>query len=185
MPHDQYIPPQPPHVPYGAPPPEQQLVYESTPAAWPPAGERREWSQQPMRPGKQPKSPWLFAGVGTVIGLALGLVIGVVGVPAIASGVAALAPSPFDSAIEQCDLDKWREYAIVGDEGATLEVQTEGSDVYGLEADEFTCLLDALNVSDAVMSRLSNTRALDGRQEASWGDFTASWTYHPTMGSTC
>jgi hypothetical protein len=29
---------------------------------------------------------------------------------------------------------------------------------------------------------MDNTRALDGMQTASWGNYEASWTYHPDEG---
>lgn len=166
-------------------PPEQQLVYESTPPAFPAAAEHPEWSQQPMRPRTQPKSPWLFVGIGSAFGLALGLIIGLIAIPTISAGMAsqaeALAPSPFMVALDSCDMDD-SAYATIGDDGASLELQTFGDEAAGMDFGELTCITESLDVSDAVMSRIETTRALDGRQEASWGDFTASWTYHPDNG---
>ena len=43
-------------------------------------------------------------------------------------------------------------------------------------------VLVALDTPDSVVNRMSNTRALDGMQEATWGDFEATWTYHPDDG---
>lgn len=171
--------------PQYAVPPEQRLVYESTPPVFPPAAEQSEWTQPSVRPRKSRRSPWLFASIGGAIGLALGLVIGLVAVPAIGTGIMsqaeALAPSPFVVALDTCDLSD-SAYATIGDDGASLELQSEGDEAVGMSADEFVCVIEALDVSDAVISRLETTRALDGRQEASWGNFSASWTYHPDNG---
>jgi hypothetical protein len=34
----------------------------------------------------------------------------------------------------------------------------------------------------AFSSKMDRTRALDGMQDASWDDLSASWTYHPDAG---
>lgn len=39
-----------------------------------------------------------------------------------------------------------------------------------------------LGASDAVISRMSATRALDGMQDGQWEGISASWTYHPDDG---
>jgi hypothetical protein len=44
------------------------------------------------------------------------------------------------------------------------------------------CVLQGLEASDSVIARMDNTRALDGRQTGTWGDFEASWGYHPDDG---
>jgi hypothetical protein len=71
----------------------------------------------------------------------------------------------------------------VGDAGKTMIISAAGADT-GEEAtiDELACILRALDVTDAVTSQIDQTRALDGRQEADWGSFHASWTYHPDDG---
>lgn len=33
-----------------------------------------------------------------------------------------------------------------------------------------------------MLSEIGQTRALDGRQKASWGKVEASWSYHPDRG---
>jgi hypothetical protein len=70
----------------------------------------------------------------------------------------------------------------VGDEGASLIIDTDGEESSGTDIDNLFCILDELDVSDSVMARMENTRALDGTQEAEWGEFFASWTYHPDDG---
>lgn len=46
----------------------------------------------------------------------------------------------------------------------------------------WTCVKDELPIPGHVQSDISRTRALDGTREASWDDFSASWTYHPDSG---
>jgi hypothetical protein len=51
--------------------------------------------------------------------------------------------------------------------------------------DSFTgivCTLDFLRAPSAIRSEIEHTRALDGRQTATWDHFEASWTYHPDSG---
>ncbi|MHA3684721.1 hypothetical protein ACXR2W_10750 [Leucobacter sp. HY1908] len=59
---------------------------------------------------------------------------------------------------------------LLGPESAALK------DVY--------CFLDELDATEALISKLEATRALDGNREEVWSDFQASWTYHPNDGLT-
>lgn len=54
----------------------------------------------------------------------------------------------------------------------------------GPDIDELYCSLDALGAPQSIEAKIGQTRALDGRQSAEWGDFEASWTYHPDDGAT-
>lgn len=72
----------------------------------------------------------------------------------------------------------------VMDEGRTLLIDGEGDD-YGsgdISVAETACMLDVLNADSAVLTKMSETRALDGRQTATWDGITASWSYHPDNG---
>jgi hypothetical protein len=71
---------------------------------------------------------------------------------------------------------------VVGDEGQSLSLTATGFTSTGLSFKQFNCILAQLDATDAVMAKIGDTRALDGRQEASWGDLEASWTYHPDDG---
>lgn len=44
------------------------------------------------------------------------------------------------------------------------------------------CVLFELKIPDSVVSRIDSTRALDGRQDAKWENYSASWGYHPDSG---
>jgi hypothetical protein len=70
----------------------------------------------------------------------------------------------------------------VKDDGHTLTIDTEGEDTGGASIEALAAVLYALDTPDAVIARMDSTRALDGRQDASWADLTASWTYHPDDG---
>jgi hypothetical protein len=51
-----------------------------------------------------------------------------------------------------------------------------------LSVEDQACILRELGVTGAVTQHMASTRALDGRQVDSWGDYTAAWTYHPDDG---
>jgi hypothetical protein len=71
----------------------------------------------------------------------------------------------------------------LGDGGRSLIVERIAAEVNaGADIDELVCILTRIDVPDAVVSQMEGTRALDGRQQASWDGFTASWTYHPDDG---
>lgn len=72
----------------------------------------------------------------------------------------------------------------LADDDHTLVIDT-GGDGYESGADTFdglVCILTELNTPTSVTAQMDNTRALDGMQTAEWGDFSASWTYHPDSG---
>lgn len=73
-------------------------------------------------------------------------------------------------------------YVEVLDNGNGLSIDGEGEEAVGASIDEIACILVELDVPDVVTSRMEQTRALDGMQDATWGDLTASWTYHPDNG---
>jgi hypothetical protein len=71
----------------------------------------------------------------------------------------------------------------VTDGGTTLIFDGYGSEDYaGAQSTVLSCVLLQLHTPDAVISHMSSTSALNGRQEDSWEGFTASWTYHPDNG---
>ncbi|CEA09216.1 hypothetical protein BN1051_02583 [Arthrobacter saudimassiliensis] len=72
----------------------------------------------------------------------------------------------------------------LGDAGQSLTMDSQGTDYWSVGAEwaDIDCVLRKLDVPDSVLSRMDNTRALDGRQTAQWGSLTASWGYHPDSG---
>jgi len=90
--------------------------------------------------------------------------------------------TPIEDAVDTCNLSI-ESGVDVGDGGRTLLIDTKGEeDAFGTNVASVACLLAELDVSDAVVSRIDSTRALDGRQEGEWGEYTASWGYHPDSG---
>ncbi|BDI23533.1 hypothetical protein [Herbiconiux sp. L3-i23] len=88
----------------------------------------------------------------------------------------------FRDAARSCDLSL--------DDGVEVLAGGAGLDVNGAAgffgggatfADQ-ECLLKELGAPATVASRMQGTRALDGTQEASWGDLIIRWTYHPDDG---
>ena len=83
----------------------------------------------------------------------------------------------------QTTCDNLHHGTAVADGGHTLTVDTRGDeDAGGTSVEELSCVLDSLGTPEAVRTHMDETRALDGRQQDSWGPFTASWIYHPDSG---
>lgn len=71
----------------------------------------------------------------------------------------------------------------VGDDGGSISFDTQGDDdASGDDLVDVLCVLTALETPDRVISQMSQTRALDGTLETSWGDYEAFWNYHPDNG---
>ncbi|MGV2384733.1 MAG UNVERIFIED_CONTAM: hypothetical protein LOD86_05625 [Thermobifida fusca] len=71
----------------------------------------------------------------------------------------------------------------LGDNGTSMQIYRAGAEERpGASFTQAFCILDELEIPDAVVAHIEGTRALDGRQEATWNGFTASWTYHPDDG---
>ena len=117
--------------------------------------------------------------------LAVGLVTGIVGSVLAVQGVGVVASlqasSAMTDATDTCDvlLDG---FIVLGDEGQSLSMQSAGEESAGADVGDMICVLDELDMPDSVLSRISSTRALDGRQSATWSEYSASWGYHPDSG---
>jgi len=94
-----------------------------------------------------------------------------------------------DACVNSVEYASWpfEDYVILGDGDltATITHPTSG-DIGTLEGYDqvkaLECFLDELDVTDAIDSQMSQTTAMMGRQEAEWGDFEISWSYHPDSG---
>lgn len=121
------------------------------------------------------------SGRGRLIAVGAGslIALGVIGFVI----VRALTPNPFEKAVEECGLEDVPFAATVADGGDTLILDHKGEDdLLGLDYEQFACALQELDVSSSVVSQMDNTRALDGRQSASWGGYEITWSYHPDSG---
>lgn len=68
-------------------------------------------------------------------------------------------------------------------DGKSVSFDTKGEDdADGNLLASPLCVLNGLLAPDYIFDSLSNTRALDGLIEESWGEFRASWRYHPDTG---
>lgn len=131
-----------------------------------------------------PKLSWVFASIGLAVGLVAGLLIGLsAGSNAENDSLApeeSVAVMPLKSAITKCSASN-ADGVEEGDEGKSLTITGYGL-LRGPTSAQFECLTDALDMPDSVRSRISATRALDGRQTAAWDGLSVSWTYHPDSG---
>lgn len=152
-----------------------------------------------VSPPRAPKRSRAFGFIvaGVAIGIIAGAALGIGGISMLGAGgfsVAAEATptasptptptrpqSPIPEAVDACDLAS-SPYVRIGDRGDTLTLDTKGEESPGVSINDLACILRELDVPDSVISRISNTRALDGMQEGSWENFTATWNYHPRSG---
>ncbi|MFU8947910.1 hypothetical protein ACLRGF_14390 [Mycetocola zhadangensis] len=131
------------------------------------------------------KRPVIFGLAGLGIGLVAGLLLGTVAIPA-TLGVGerfadAVGGGPIPASVETCEVADNR-WITVGDDGASLTMNSFGAESDGADLDEIFCVLKELEAPDSVTSLIESTRALDGRQTATWNDLAASWGYHPDDG---
>jgi hypothetical protein len=102
------------------------------------------------------------------------------------------AKTALETALETCNIfgEPW---ATLGDNNKTLTIDGAGKDDNSTDADgnqafnaapieKQACVLQAVQAPQSVISQMSQTRALDGMQDATWGQFSAKWTYHPDNG---
>lgn len=117
---------------------------------------------------------------------ALGLILGVVlsiGAASVVNVTQSLAAgSPMDDAVTACEIPKTSPWIVVGDDGQSISMKSDGAESQGADLEDIVCVLDQLDTPDSVTSRMGSTRALDGRQDAEWNDLSASWGYHPDDG---
>ena len=125
---------------------------------------------QPPAEQKSSKKPAIFIAAGAAVVLGVGAIF-----------LSQLGPTPLERAVEACGLES--DFAVSLDEGGgALFIEGEGNESSGLDVTETLCILRDLEVTDSVISRMSNTSSLNGQQEGSWNGITALWTYHPDNG---
>ncbi len=141
----------------------------------------------PLKASEAPRSklPWILAAI--FIG-AVAIVTGIVAVnqrtgdetTADVGSAQSNSKSAIQEAAEDCGVE-----SNIGDNGSTITLDTEGDEDYsGDDLTEVACVLTALETPDRVISRIDQTRAIDGTLDASWGDYEAFWNYHPDSGMT-
>lgn len=134
--------------------------------------------------------PAVYGGAGLIVGLGLGLGSALI-IPSIATAVSDRAAADerasatekasqlLKSAKAACDAD----VEVEGD-GSSMFIDGSGKDLFSGSASfsDIDCILDALGTPESVKNKMYGTRALDGRLDGSWGQYEASWTYHPDDG---
>jgi hypothetical protein len=152
----------------------------TTPEAgpWPPPVEVAPLAPPPPPPRG---TRWLRVG-GFAVAVVLVFAVGWYGGVTYESHDAAAKPGLSFAGVQvQCDV--LHDGTVVADGDHTLTVDTRGEeDATGASLDELSCILDHLAAPEAVRAHMEQTRALDGRQQDSWGTLTASWIYHPDTG---
>lgn len=79
-------------------------------------------------------------------------------------------------------------WATLNPNATTLELDTNPSDIEGGSfmgywySSKLKDINRMLGLPDSVYNKMSNTRALDGRQTETFGVVEVSWTYHPNQG---
>lgn len=122
-----------------------------------------------------------FGAAGIGIGLIAGILIGTIAGPLFTGIADAQTPSPIAGAVSTCDVED-NAWIVVGDGGDSISMQTKGEESGGADLVDVVCVLTELDVPDSVITRMSSTRALDGRQAAEWNNLSGSWGYHPDNG---
>lgn len=150
------------------------------------------YAPAPVGPERNRRLVWSFlaAAVTFFIGLALGLAIDDSDGEEAASGGEESATSGETDAAEEVNLLQEAKTACAFD---IYEVRlADGNDTLtiegaGLASSEATfevlyCIFEAVGMPDSTITRVETTRALDGFQDVTFGEFAASWTYHPDDG---
>lgn len=157
-----------------------QAAPSGHPGIWPPPAPGSV-AMPPPPPGAVPaheasksgRRNLVFGGVGVGVGLLIGLALGQIDLPFSSDAITAAA--------ETCDVTD-TPGIYIGDNGQSITMSSEGGESSGAAYGDVYCVLSELEIPDSVDSRISSTRALDGRQTAEWGEFSASWGYHPDDG---
>lgn len=150
------------------------------------------WAQMATPPEPKRRSRaglWIGLGAAVIVAAAGGALFldsrsddGAPAAAASASSTGGLG-NPLRGAANSCDTQKMG--TRVEDDGKTLIIDNTGDeDSPSASVDVITlqCLLGALSTPESVKAQMFATRALDGRQEATWDRFSASWSYHPNTG---
>ncbi len=178
---------------YGAAKPVAAPAFEPSyyevsmpPAQWAPTPQ----VAQPPAPRKSRRGGWIAAGILGGVVVVAGATVLVMGLitnkdsDATSSGLGEIGPNRIEVALDRCGL-AGEPGAAVGDEGQSLTLDTSGEDdLGGISFTNLECMISALDIPDAVESRILATRALDGVQDATYDEVSLSWSYHPDSGMT-
>jgi len=90
-----------------------------------------------------------------------------------------VAQASLVAAVDTCEASEssW----VTVDQGG-LVVEGNGAESPGVPVTTIVCILEELDIPESVLTRMSNTNSTMGVVEGSWGDYDATWTYHPDNG---
>lgn len=95
-----------------------------------------------------------------------------------APGAAAPAKGSMEQVAASCGVS-------AASDGQSITMRTAGAKTSGGKSvKDVACVLAGLKAPQHIYSLIDATRALDGMQSESWGDYVARWTYHPDSGLT-
>ncbi len=104
-------------------------------------------------------------------------------VGAVAVGAAVGQPTALEKAYSQYeDLGITSSSIELVDDGRTIIVDGEGDEQSGAPMEAIASLVTALEMPTSIVTKIENTRALDGTQSDSWDGIEVSWSYHPDTG---
>lgn len=83
------------------------------------------------------------------------------------------AKSPMEQVAASCGVS-------AASDGRSITMRTAGAKT----VKDVACVLAGLKAPQHIYNLIDATRALDGMQSESWGDYVARWTYHPDNGLT-
>jgi hypothetical protein len=93
------------------------------------------------------------------------------------------AATPLAEALDTCGIGPGAPGVTLGDSDTALILDGKGDDdISGVTVERQACVLTTIGVPDSTLNLMSTTRALDGRQQGTWDDFDATWSYHPDTG---
>jgi hypothetical protein len=91
------------------------------------------------------------------------------------------AAALMEEAVATCAPDS--DYVWLADEGTSIiaEGVGVGENPEG-SIEEVSCVLTRLGAPESIYTHINTTSALDGWQEAEFGNYTAGWSFHPDSG---
>ncbi len=99
----------------------------------------------------------------------------------VTDALGSIGETKLQTAMKSC-ADTYSGYIDVLDNGKTLSIDGDGDEDQGAPVKEIACVLYAIPVPSYVISRMDQTRALDGVQREEFDTFNISWSYHPDNG---
>ena len=120
---------------------------------------------------------------GVALAVIAAVVVGSVADSGVDASTASTADTYLGEAVRSCGMGP-NSYGIsLGDNDRSLTLDGRGQDdSQGAAIDTIACVLGALETPDSTLSLIDSTRALDGRQSATWDGYSASWSYHQDSG---